>query len=360
MINIKGVIANYPAPVNFTVEPCGYNVVVWRLSHPGDMLGGSFHNPWAQTWSKRVPDQVTIDRELLRKADLVVSTQERWEKRSDGDVRASIGAGLGIDVLQGEWVNVPCHIDGDNSTSCGPSNNRGWVKPKGFEKPMWVSLSLEAAPGVDTRIQQAAWVENRLQEIPQIDIISNPWQASTTPVSVFGRFYGSGLDAFLRAHGNAINTTGMKPQASIMQANCGGTSKRGEIVYAMNRVDKETIANLGICWGGVPGVPQHLIYTPEGALLKLKLLKQYMFSLVLESAIQEDYITEKSFQALVMGSVPIYRGAPNAVLDYFPCDHCVIYYDDFKGPEELTYYLHYLNWNRSAYDEYHQWRHRRA
>jgi len=298
-----------------------------------------------------VSNQTAIDRELIQNADLIVSNHPRWSSRQDGDVVRSITVGLGDDVINGAWVNVPCYINGNATTV------RGWVKPKGFERPMWVSLSLEGMSSVDTKIDQIKWLEQNKKYHPVIDIMSSPWQASSTPVSVFGQYYGSGMKALLEAHGKRVDTDDKKPQASIMHAYCASPSNRGGIVSALNCVNPKTIANLGTCWGGTPKIPQNIIYKTEGVLMKLDLLKQYMFSLVLENIIQEDYITEKTFQALVMGSVPIYRGAPNAVLDFIPCDHCVIFWEDFINAKELTYYLHYLNWNRTAYDEYHQWRH---
>ena len=161
MVNIKGLIANYPSPVRFRVEPCGYEMVVRRLSHPGDTLGRTperpdglpppFHNPWSDTWSKVVSNQTAIDRELIQNADLIVSNHPRWSSRQDGDVVRSITVGLGDDVINGAWVNVPCYINGNATTV------RGWVKPKGFERPMWVSLSLEGMSSVDTKIDQIKW-----------------------------------------------------------------------------------------------------------------------------------------------------------------------------------------------------------
>ena len=44
---------------------------------------------------------------------------------------------------------------------------------------------------------------------------------------------------------------------------------------------------------------------------KVKILEQYAFSVILENANLEDYVTEKVWQALLAGSVPIYLGAPN-------------------------------------------------
>lgn len=44
---------------------------------------------------------------------------------------------------------------------------------------------------------------------------------------------------------------------------------------------------------------------------KVRLLQNYTFTLVLENSNVYDYVTEKLFQALLAGSIPVYLGAPN-------------------------------------------------
>ena len=44
---------------------------------------------------------------------------------------------------------------------------------------------------------------------------------------------------------------------------------------------------------------------------KLEVIAAYKFTLAFENAIGEDYVTEKFFDPLVAGSVPVYLGAPN-------------------------------------------------
>jgi hypothetical protein len=59
-------------------------------------------------------------------------------------------------------------------------------------------------------------------------------------------------------------------------------------------------ANIGFCWGGSPQIPAEHLYKPSGAQMKLDLMKQYMFALVLENNLQNDYMTEKVFQSLTI------------------------------------------------------------
>lgn len=43
----------------------------------------------------------------------------------------------------------------------------------------------------------------------------------------------------------------------------------------------------------------------------LRLMAQYKFTLALENAVGDDYITEKLWRPLIVGSVPIYLGSPS-------------------------------------------------
>ncbi len=93
----------------------------------------------------------------------------------------------------------------------------------------------------------------------------------------------------------------------------------------------------------------------SGRTTKLNVLSGYRFNLAFENAIEQDYVTEKFFDPLVAGCVPVYMGAPN-IDDYAPGDHCFINAADFNGPKELAEYLLALSKDEDAYNAYHTWR----
>jgi len=66
---------------------------------------------------------------------------------------------------------------------------------------------------------------------------------------------------------------------------------------------------------------------------KLETAANYQFSFCLENYCYPDYITEKIFDALFVGSVPVYFGAQN-VLDYIPSS-CFIDWRDYKTLDHL-------------------------
>ncbi|MCP4404616.1 MAG: alpha-1,3-fucosyltransferase [bacterium] len=88
---------------------------------------------------------------------------------------------------------------------------------------------------------------------------------------------------------------------------------------------------------------------------KWNTLASYKFDLAFENAIARDYVTEKFFDPLVAGSVPVYLGAPN-IKEYMPGKHCFINVSDFSRPKELAEYLLKLDKNDAEYQQYLAWK----
>ncbi|OHS96673.1 hypothetical protein TRFO_09829 [Tritrichomonas foetus] len=87
---------------------------------------------------------------------------------------------------------------------------------------------------------------------------------------------------------------------------------------------------------------------------KEKAISHYKFTLSFENSDDDDYVTEKLYQPLRFGSVPIFRGCKQ-VEDFAP-PNSVIDANKFASPEELAKYLHYLDKNDTAYNEYLEWK----
>jgi hypothetical protein len=88
---------------------------------------------------------------------------------------------------------------------------------------------------------------------------------------------------------------------------------------------------------------------------KIDMLRTYKFTLAFENTNFNDYVTEKYFQPLVAGSVPVYMGAANSEI-YAPAPHSVIRTDDFPSPEALARYMIYLASNEEAYNALLSWK----
>jgi hypothetical protein len=102
--------------------------------------------------------------------------------------------------------------------------------------------------------------------------------------------------------------------------------------------------------------PNRTMPVPDrGWTTKLELIRNYRFCLAFENTIEPDYVTEKFYQPLLAGTVPVYRGAPN-IEEFAPGDHCYIDATRFDSPRELANYLNDLARDEEAYSRYLQWR----
>jgi hypothetical protein len=83
------------------------------------------------------------------------------------------------------------------------------------------------------------------------------------------------------------------------------------------------------------------------------LAARHRFIFAFENARDIDYVTEKFFDPLHFGSVPVYLGAPN-IEDFAPGDHCYINASDFASAKELAEFL--TSMTDEEYERYHEWR----
>ncbi|EFA86302.1 glycosyltransferase [Heterostelium album PN500] len=84
-------------------------------------------------------------------------------------------------------------------------------------------------------------------------------------------------------------------------------------------------------------------------------MKSYKFVLAFENSNSNDYVTEKLFGALSVGTIPLYDGAPNAK-KFAPDNNSVIFTEDYGTPEKLAEYLLYLDRNDDEYQKYFEWK----
>lgn len=93
----------------------------------------------------------------------------------------------------------------------------------------------------------------------------------------------------------------------------------------------------------------------NGTASKLDVMSKYKFTIAFENAIAQDYVTEKFFDPLEAGSVPVYLGAPN-VADFAPGDHCYIDVRDYPSPRALADYLLKVAADDTLYSHFSKWR----
>ncbi|XP_045772219.1 alpha-(1,3)-fucosyltransferase 10 [Maniola jurtina] len=83
----------------------------------------------------------------------------------------------------------------------------------------------------------------------------------------------------------------------------------------------------------------------------LHYIARYKFVLALENGICEDYVTEKFWRAIKVGSVPIYFGSPS-IQDWFPNNKSAILIQDYPTPASMSEYIKKLLKNDTLYEEH--------
>ncbi|MFT4071628.1 MAG: glycosyltransferase family 10 [Dysgonamonadaceae bacterium] len=88
---------------------------------------------------------------------------------------------------------------------------------------------------------------------------------------------------------------------------------------------------------------------------KLETIRHYKFTIAFENAVSRNYVTEKFFDPLIVGSVPVYLGAPD--IDRFsPGQNSFIDVRDYSSPEKLAQELHRLCRDSTAYGTFFKWK----
>ena len=97
------------------------------------------------------------------------------------------------------------------------------------------------------------------------------------------------------------------------------------------------------------------ISTLDNIRYKQAAINNYLFYLAFENTIEPGYVTEKIYDALIAGTVPVYHGHHDC-RKFIPHPKAAIFVDDYRDISTLTEYLNYLSRNESAYDEHRHWR----
>ena len=127
-----------------------------------------------------------------------------------------------------------------------------------------------------------------------------------------------------------------------------GTDRAGRVPYAAELMEEVAVDSFG----------EVLRNRPErvgGGDERIELYRRYKFTLAFENSDSPDYVTEKLFDPLSVGSVPVYRGTAS-VADLAPHPGCYIDARDFASAGELGRYLAHLDAHDDEYQSFHAWR----
>ncbi|GAA0185434.1 glycosyltransferase [Lithospermum erythrorhizon] len=134
-----------------------------------------------------------------------------------------------------------------------------------------------------------------------------------------------------------------KALAAAFISNCQALNFRLQALKALERAEVK-IDSYGSCHRN-----------RGGKVDKVETLKRYKFSFAFENSNEDDYVTEKFFQSLVAGSVPVVVGAPN-IQDFAPAPGSLLHIKELRDANEVSKTMKYLAENPSAYNKTLRWK----
>ncbi|XP_067952156.1 alpha-(1,3)-fucosyltransferase 10-like [Watersipora subatra] len=135
-----------------------------------------------------------------------------------------------------------------------------------------------------------------------------------------------------------------------VQGDCDVPSDRDHFVTMMTKHIK--IDSYGGCLHN-KNLPAHLT-DPVGGMTHvdfLELISKYKFAISMENGICQDYITEKYWRPLVVGTIPIVLGSP-AIADFYPSNASVINVENFTSIKQLVESIQTISSDKEKYNMY--------
>ena len=183
--------------------------------------------------------------------------------------------------------------------------------------------------------------------------------STTHPSSSVQRIYDAAYMEGFHEQPYVVNTT-LLPAASYIAHVCHAHGHRERVVVKLRQAGIR-VDGLGKCSKTTAPAGIVLHHAPQNntlnALYKRTVTSQYMFNLAFENSIEDGYVTEKPFDALMAGTVPIYLGDSKHLKRLLPHPKAAIFVDDYSDINGLADYLKYLISNQTAFFEHrHAWR----
>nr|ABG89268.1 alpha-1,3-fucosyltransferase [Lemna minor] len=131
--------------------------------------------------------------------------------------------------------------------------------------------------------------------------------------------------------------------AAAFISNCGARNFR---LQALDMLEKSNIKidSYGACHRN-----------QDGKVDKVQTLKRYKFSLAFENSNEDDYVTEKFFQSLVAGAIPVVVGAPN-IQNFAPSSDSILHIREPKDVSSVAERMKFLASNPEAYNQSLRWK----
>ncbi|KAL6858815.1 hypothetical protein ACP4OV_017817 [Aristida adscensionis] len=131
--------------------------------------------------------------------------------------------------------------------------------------------------------------------------------------------------------------------AAAFISNCGARNFRLQALEMLENLDVK-IDSYGSCHRN-----------RDGKVDKVETLKRYKFSLAFENSNEEDYVTEKFFQSLVAGSIPVVVGAPN-IQEFSPGKGAVLHIKELDDVAEVARTMKNIASDPNAFNQSLRWK----
>ena len=147
-----------------------------------------------------------------------------------------------------------------------------------------------------------------------------------------------------------------KPSPTVaLVSNCRANSFRLEYMRELMKFTK--ITSIGDCLRNTE-MPEFLKmwrFAKLGKENKKRYISKFMFTITFHNSYAYDYVDEKLWQPLYVGSVPIVLGPPN-IEDFAPGDRAYISVHDFDSPKHLGEFINRVSRNQSEYEKFLEWK----
>lgn len=136
-----------------------------------------------------------------------------------------------------------------------------------------------------------------------------------------------------------------------LQSNCDTSTERDDYVRELMKYIK--VDSYGACLNNkklpdkISGIYYNELYNDDN----LMFLAKYKFVIAIENGVCDDYVTEKFWRPIIVGTVPIYFGSPS-IRDWLPNEKSAILIEDFSSPKLLSEHLKKLSEDDKVYEEY--------
>ncbi|KAL5054023.1 hypothetical protein RYX36_034705 [Vicia faba] len=253
-----------------------------------------------EEWLERV-DAVTYLRDFVKEPVFITGAEQEWRSCAVG-CKFGFNGNQRPDATFGlpQQAGTESVLRSMESAQYYPENNLAMARRKGYNIVMTTSLSSDVPVGY------FSWAEYNIMA---------PVEPKTE-----------------------------KALAAAFISNCGARNFRLQALEALERTNI-SIDSYGGCHRNRDG----------RAVNKVETLKHYKFSLAFENSNEEDYVTEKFFQSLVAGTIPVVVGAPN-IQDFAPSPGSVLHIKELKDAESVAKTMRYLAENPEAYNQSMRWK----